>query len=83
MSDVLGKANQLVGPKLKWCRCPDCDWPTIISAAHEWWICPGCNETQIVDNAPLPPAILCSSCGEVLQRDADCFRCQCGRVVTA
>ena len=30
-----------------------------------------------------PPEILCSSCGEVLQREADRFHCQCGRVVTA
>lgn len=51
--------------------------------------CPGCGWLTKVDDGGLireinaPPTILCSSCGEVLQRDGDCFRCQCGRVVTA
>lgn len=30
-----------------------------------------------------PPDILCSACGEVLRREAKCFRCQCGREVRA
>lgn len=28
-----------------------------------------------------PPQILCSSCGEVLEKADDCFRCRCGREV--
>lgn len=28
-----------------------------------------------------PPAILCSSCGEVLEKADDCYRCKCGREV--
>jgi hypothetical protein len=28
-----------------------------------------------------PPQILCSSCGEVLEKADDCYRCKCGREV--
>lgn len=28
-----------------------------------------------------PPVILCSRCGEVLEKADDCFRCSCGREV--
>lgn len=51
--------------------------------------CSGCGWLTLVDSKGLireltkPLEILCSSCGEVLQREADSFRCQCGRVVTA
>ena len=84
MSDLLAEANRLVGPKLKWCICPDCNSASLIPSAHEWWICAGCNETQVVDNLPLPPAILCSGCGEPLDRYVGYFSCNpCGRTVTA
>ena len=87
-----------VGP-LATIRCPECrEWMDIeddeftsIRVTHIAK-CLQCGLLIMVDNngkeiitvaGDVPPAILCSSCGEVLQRDGNCFRCQCGRVVTA
>lgn len=92
-------ASKSVDNPLDMIRCPECQgWMTVDDSNMRQFRClhiaqcQDCGLTITVDGNGRtvdltikvePPPILCSSCGEVLQREADSFRCQCGRVVTA
>jgi hypothetical protein len=68
-------------------RCPWC------GQNQDWWMSRAavgnkrglfCFDVECgfrLDLPPGPPAILCSHCGEPLQRDDGCYRCKCGREV--
>lgn len=67
----------------------DCPW----CHRHQRWWMPGGDRNNFglvcfdgecgfrLDLPPGPPAILCSRCGNQLQRDGGCYRCRCGREV--
>lgn len=71
-------------------RCDECNSVLVLKTPAVTW--PQGSEFTITRSnptermvfkitTPVPPKILCSSCGEVLEKVDDCYRCKCGREV--
>lgn len=71
-------------------RCDECNMVLVLKTPAVTW--PQGSEFTITQSNPTermifkitqaaPPDILCSSCGEVLEKADDCYRCKCGREV--